>query len=240
MKNMAIVLMAMLGVCCNMNGKTTSYTSTTTDRDVKNFDAIEVSGGIDLYVSQGAEESATVTASSEELVERTRTEVENGVLKIYLEDKGWNWSDLSGGKIKVTVTFKDINDIEASGACNVKAGNTLKEKDLKVDLSGASEFSGDVAVENLDLETSGAANIKVNGIAEKTDIGASGAGTVRGFDLRTDFCSVDASGAANIKITVMKELNVDASGGSSITYKGTGVLKSDDTSGGASVRKEDD
>ncbi len=145
MKKLVLLLMSLSGVCCNMHS-TTSHTSATTDREVKNFDAIEVEGGIDVYLVQGADESVSVNATSDELLERTRTEVENGMLKIYLENKGWSFNSMGNGKVRVTVTFKDIDKIEASGACNVKANNTIKEKELKIDLSGASEFLGDVEV----------------------------------------------------------------------------------------------
>ncbi len=49
---------------------------------------------------------------------------------------GWSFNSMGNGKVRVTVTFKDIDKIEASGACNVKANNTIKEKKLKIDLSG--------------------------------------------------------------------------------------------------------
>ena len=52
-------------------------------REVKGFHAIEVGGGIDLYLSQG-NEAVAVSASEAKFRERIKTEVVNGVLKMNL------------------------------------------------------------------------------------------------------------------------------------------------------------
>jgi hypothetical protein len=44
-----------------------------------------VGDGIDLYLSQGTEESVAVSASKDEYMDRLKTEVEDGVLKIYYD-----------------------------------------------------------------------------------------------------------------------------------------------------------
>jgi len=50
-------------------------------RNVSNFHGVEISGGIDLYLSQG-EETVAVSASEAKFRDKIRTEVKNGVLKI--------------------------------------------------------------------------------------------------------------------------------------------------------------
>ncbi|MEJ7684317.1 MAG: DUF2807 domain-containing protein [Segetibacter sp.] len=51
-----------------------------------------------------------------------------------------------------------------------------------------------------------------------------------------DKCKASSSGASNIRVTVNGELNADASGGSTIYYKGAGVGKVLNTSAGASIK----
>jgi hypothetical protein len=53
-------------------------------RNVSGYHAVEVSGGIDLYLSAG-EESVAVSASETKHRDRIKTEVKNGVLKIWYE-----------------------------------------------------------------------------------------------------------------------------------------------------------
>lgn len=205
-------------------------------RHISSFSAIEVSGAIDLYLSQGNEEAVAISASSDDIRTRIRTEVKGNTLHIYLDGKGLNWKIWGNNKMKAYVTFKSLNRVEASGACNLKATSAIKVEDLKIELSGASDFSGTVNVTRLHLEAAGASNMRINGTANKATIDASGACTMKCYDLKTDHAKIDASGASNINITVNKELNAGASGGSSIFYKGTGLIREISTSGGATIK----
>lgn len=240
MKKLLVVLaLALTGTFCKGHKESSSYNDVQKVREIKNFDAIEVSGAIDLTVLQGTEEGVSVNSTSDEMVARTKTEVINGVLKIYFEDRGWNWGGQSE-KVSVKVKFIDVNRIEISGASTFLAENTIKEKGLKIDLSGASKFTGAVVVNNLKVLASGACNYKIEGKAENVKINASGASYVKAFDLQTNYCTVDASGASDIKVRVESQLEVDASGGSSVSYKGRGVVKKEDISGGASIKRIED
>lgn len=52
-------------------------------RSAKGFHTIEISDGIDLYLTQGTKEAVAVSASGNEYRDRIKVEVNNGVLKIY-------------------------------------------------------------------------------------------------------------------------------------------------------------
>jgi len=201
---------------------------------------VEVSGAIDLYLSQGKEEAAAVSASSPEALSRIITEVKNGTLHIYFDGKGWNWKNWNNNKMKAYVTFKDLSRIEASGACNVKSTEAIKVTDLRISLSGASDFSGEVTVANLKLDASGASNFKIKGSAEKMQVDASGACNVRAYELSANYAKIDASGASNVRVMVNKEMSAEASGGSNIYYRGDGLIRNISTGGGASVKRKTD
>ncbi len=204
------------------------------------FSSIELSGAIDLYLSQGTEDAVAISASSDEIKARIRTEVKGTTLHIYFDGKGLNWKTWGNNKMKAYVTFRKLSRIEASGACNIRATEVIRGEDLSIELSGASDFAGEVAFTKIKLDLSGASNVKLSGTAVSTSIEASGACTVRGYDLKTDNCKIDASGASNIYITVNKEMNAGASGGSNISYKGSGVIRDISTSGGASIKRRQD
>jgi hypothetical protein len=208
-------------------------------RIVKDFTSVEVSGAIDLYLSQGKEEAVAVSAGNQEAVSRIKTEVRNGKLHIYFDGKGWNWKTWSNNnKMKAYVTFISLHRIEASGACNVKTAEKISSDDLRVQLSGASDFTGEVKAGILKLDGSGASNFKLSGTAEKADISVSGACDVKGYDLKTEFCKIEASGASSVRVTCNKEMSAQASGGSDIFYKGAGMVRDINTSGGASVKRK--
>ncbi len=206
-------------------------------RSASGFHSIEVSGAIDLYISQGTEEAVAISASTDEIRERIRTEVRNGKLQIYFDGKGLNWRRWGNHKMKAYVTFKTLKNLEASGACNVRATETIRQPELKIEMSGASDFAGDLAIAVLKIKATGASNFKLSGSAEKMMVEASGASTIRAYDLIAEICSTEASGASNLRLTVNKELNAQASGGSTIYFKGNGLIRDFSSSGGATIKR---
>jgi hypothetical protein len=235
-----ILLLLGFGVSNAQNEKNIVVDANAEVRNISSFSAIEVSGAIDLYLSQGTEEAVAVSAAYDDIRARIRTEVKGNTLHIYLDGKGINWKTWGNNKMKAYVTFKKLGRREASGACNIKATEQIKGDDLTIELSGASDFSGTLTFAKLKLDATGASNMKIAGTAGNTAIDASGACTIKAYDLKTDICKIDASGASNIYITVNKELNAGASGGSSIYYKGTGLIRDISTGGGASIKHRAD
>ena len=239
MKRVLLAMVMGLGLitASSQNEKNIVVDANAEVRNTTGFSAIEVSGAIDLYLSQGTEDAVAISANTDEIKARIKTEVRSGTLHIYFDGKGLNWKIWGNNKMKAYVTFKTLNRLEASGACNVKATETIRQSELKMEMSGASDFTGDVVAGKLRLGASGASNIKISGTAENTTVDASGACTIKAYDLKTDMCKIDASGASNVRITVNKELNATASGGSTIFYKGTGLIRDISSSGGASIKR---
>ena len=63
----------------------------TQTRNVSGFNAIDVSTGIDLYLTMGSSEEVKIVAD-EEIIDDIKTEVRNGTLHIYMKRNNWfNW-----------------------------------------------------------------------------------------------------------------------------------------------------
>ena len=204
-------------------------------RNVSGFHAIEVGGVIDLYLSQG-EEAVAVSASKNEYRARIKTEVKNGVLKIWYE---WNSNlrfDWSNHKLKAYVSFKDIDRLEGSGGSDISIDGSIKVAKLALEISGGSDFDGKVETGELNIQASGGSDVRISGKADRLTIDASGGSDFKGYDLASDICNVEASGGSDIQVTVNKELSANASGGSDVYYKGTGLIRDLKTSG-SSIKK---
>jgi hypothetical protein len=206
-------------------------------RNVEEFNAIKVSGAIDVYLSQGNADAVAVSASEEKYRDKIITEVVNGTLKIYFDgDKlGWN---MGNKKLKAYVSFRDLYSLEAGGASSFKIDGTISGANLDVRLTGASDLNGNVKFSKIVAELTGASQIKVSGSVVNIDINATGASDVKSYDLTTDNCSVKATGASDIRLTVNKEISVNATGASSIVYKGDAVMTNVHTTGASSVSKK--
>ena len=204
-------------------------------RNVSGFHAIEVSGGIDLYLSQG-EEAVAVSASKNEYRAKIKTEIKEGVLKIWYE---WNNNlrfDWSNHKLKAYVSFKDIDRLEGSGGSDISIDGSIKVAKLALEVSGGSDFDGKVETDELKIHASGGSDVDISGKAARLTIEASGGSDFKGYDLASDICNVEASGGSDVHVTVNKELSANASGGSDVYYKGTGMIRDLKTSG-SSIKK---
>jgi hypothetical protein len=204
-------------------------------RQVGDFEGVDVSSAIDLQLSQGNENSVAVSAPGDANRAGIKTEVRKGILHIWYENK--NWFKGSGRKIRAYVSAKTLKLVSASGACDVIVNGELKSDELAIRLSGASDFKGAVRATSLKIQLSGASDISIKGSASDLSIEASGASKFKGYDLITENCRVHASGATDIKITVNKVLNAEASGATNIDYMGTGMIGDLRSSGASNIRK---
>lgn len=204
-------------------------------RNARNFHGIAVSNAFDVYLSQGNEEAVAVSASDKSDRDMIKIEVKDGILHIGL-DKGWKWNS-GNKKLKAYISFKQIDKLTVSGACDVFISGVLKANELTINQSGASDLKGKLDVKKLIVDISGASDILVSGVATQLNVEASGASDFKGFDLVTDYCDVRASGASGIRITVNKELSAHASGASDIKYKGEGLIRDLKTGGASSVSR---
>ena len=207
-------------------------------RNVSGYHGIEVSGGIDLYLSQG-EESVAISASDLKTRDRIRTEVKNGILKIWYEsDRNIHiditWKDR---KMKAYVSFKILDQLEGSGGSDISVDGTINVNSLALDISGGSDFKGDVKLKDLKVDASGGSDINISGSVNKLVIDASGGSDFKGYELSADECNLQASGGSDVYITVNKELIADASGGSDIFYKGNASVREVKSSGSSSIKK---
>jgi len=200
------------------------------------FNKINISGGIDLYLSQYETASVAVSASTDQYRQNIKTIVENNTLRIFYDGgKSWNTGNK---KMKAYVSFKTLEKIYASGACDIQVAGMIEVTALALDMNGASNFKGIVKVSNLSMQLGGASDVRISGAANTVSIESSGASDVKGYDLITEICNAKASGASDINITVNKELNARASGASDIYYKGTAVIKDMHSSGASSISKK--
>lgn len=205
-------------------------------REAKNFHGINVSSSFDVYLSQSNSEAVAVSASETKYRNRIKVEVKGGILHIRYDNEGLHWNS-GNKKLKAYISFKNIDQLTVSGACDVFITGTLKEDALTINQSGASDLKGNLDVKKLSIDLSGASDITVSGTANQLDVEASGASDFKGFDLVTEMCNARASGASDIKITVNKELSAQASGASDVRYKGEGLIRDLKTSGSSSVSR---
>lgn len=202
-----------------------------------NFTAISVSDGVDLYLMQGNEESVAVSASDEKYMERFKTEVVDGTLKIYYDYKGINWAPNEKRRLKAWVSFKTLEKLHASGGAEVNMQGSLDAGSLSMKFTSGSSFEGKITAKALTIEQNSGSAITLAGSTANFKIDVSSGAVFKGYDLVVDYCDAKASSGGGVRVTINKELNAKANSGGGIKYKGAAVIKDLDVNSGGMVKK---
>ncbi len=207
-------------------------------RHVGSFTAIDASSAIDIYISQGDEYGVAVSSEGKKVNDRIRTEVKNGVLKIWFDGKGWSdWR--TDRKMKAYVSVTTLSMVKANGACDINLMGVLKQEKLNIELGGASDMKGELDCGELTMNIHGASDTRLKGKVGSLSAKVGGASSIKGWDLVSDYCEVDASGASSINVVVNKEISAKASGASDIRIRGEGLIKDMKSSGASSISRKD-
>src|SRR6476660_4162599 len=128
------------------------------------FSKIKVSSAMKVILTQGDTESVVVSASEEKYKADIMTEVKNNTLHIYSDNNGM-WVNKTNRKLKVYVSFKQLEAITVSGASDVAVADAIKQQSLRVEVSGASTLKTAVDLNTLAIDMSGASKLAVSGRA---------------------------------------------------------------------------
>jgi hypothetical protein len=206
----------------------------TRSKEVGAFHSIDVSGAMAVRVRQGA--AGVQIQADQNLIEYVDVFTEGNTLVIKTR-RGYNLRP--SRDMVVLVSAPEYQNIDLSGASNVTGEGVLSgNRELFIKASGASEISLQVDLPKLGVDVSGSTSVVLRGQARDFHAEASGASSLKCFDLRTEVARVDLSGASDADVDVSKELTVDASGASNVSYRGNPRI-SQKVSGAGSVARVD-
>jgi hypothetical protein len=210
-------------------------------RKVPAFNAIKVSHGIELLLTHGNTEAVAVSAEEKEQRDAIKTEVTNGELRIYIEQKAMKWWKQlisKGKKPKAYVSFVKLEKIDGSSGAKITIDGSLNTAVLSFDLSSGANLRAIVKAKHLTVEQSSGGTTNISGTAENLKVNSSSGGRFNGYDLVVVKCKAEASSGGKIQLNVTNELAAYASSGGGIDYKGSGAIMDISTSSGGKVRKD--
>jgi len=206
------------------------------ERNVKGFNAIKVSTGIDLYLSMGNDESVKIVAD-DDIIDDIKTEVKDGTLLIYMKQKN-SWFNWNGNQSrKAYVTVKELVALDASSGSDVETETTLEGDELEVNVSSGADVKLQLHIKNFSIDTSSGSDAKLSGSVKYLNAEASSGSDINASDLEAAFCKAKASSGSDISLTVTEEIQAKASSGGDIVYSGNPKTKDIDESSGGDVRQ---
>ena len=238
MKSIFILLCSLLSI-----GATAQTSAQISDPNVKarslngSFSAISVSNGIQLYLTAGTEETIAVSSSDAKYEERFKTVVEEGVLKIYYDNKGLDWNVTGKRKLTAYVSFKTLKKITASGGADVIVPVPLNLDDFIMKFTSGTRFSGKIMAKELEVIQNSGSEIEISGTAQKINIEATSGAIFKGYDFAVDYCIAKATSGGAIHISINKELDAKANSGGAIRYKGEALIREVNVTSGGIVKR---
>lgn len=233
---------------------TSNNTNMGSVRTVSEFNGIEVSSGVEVEFSQNPTRNVTVKTEADKQ-QYVMTEVENGVLKIFVRNKGVR--NLNFNNLKVVVSNPKLSRLVTKSGASFRAVTPINETTLALSsnsgslVSGTFKISTNTALEvesgsnvkiNLDtksiaIDASSGSSLKLSGTASTSVISASSGSSVSAGEFVTKSAVVDASSGSSVKINTTESVTASASSAASVQYKGnpSKVTKSAQEVTGASI-----
>lgn len=198
-------------------------------RDIASFTGVQVSSGIDVYLSQGNDFDVVVEAD-ENLQEVILTEVEGKMLIVKTDRVNIR----SAKAKKVHVTLPELTALKISSAGDCIGQTPFTCQDLRISISSAGDLSLDVEADRIDLDISSSGDASLSGKAREFNVSLSSAGDLNAFDLIAEKVEVDVSSAGDARVHASDEISMQASSAGNIYYRGDArVVHSSSSSAGS-------
>lgn len=132
-------------------------------------------------------------------------------------------ADCSGAaSFSVDGVFKGDVDLELSGAANGRFKGA--GADFSAELSGACDLDAELDFATCELDCSGASGADLAGTVNRISVDGSGACSIDAGNLKSEYASVELSGACKAKVHADEELRYDIPRSCKMTYYGEARL----------------
>ncbi len=182
--------------------------------DVGDFNKLEVSRGMNVYINQGPE-TKVVLIADENLHKHIDIWVDDDKLNVTTTKMLRNAKTL-----KVQITVPDLEQIKTTSGSNVFADSTLKLSNLKLKATAGSNIRLTIEAAHTEIAANAGSNIFLNGFANSVSVKTSSGSNIKAADLTTENAEIRASSGANIWMKVNKTLKARVSSGANFFYTG--------------------
>lgn len=204
-------------------------------RQISNYQSVSVTDGIELHITQGADNTVKIIASTSDYKDKIKTVVQGNTLKVYFDykdDKNWKGLINSKERFKVFISVPSIDKLTASNGSSVIFDSYFHSNHkMYADFSAGGKLIGKISLPSASIELRGGATASLSGIVESFTIRALEGSEFNGTDLNAQSCSAFSSSASKIIVSVNKSLEAEAINKASIEFKGNATV--------AKVEKQD-
>ena len=198
----------------------------TEQRDVSDFNIVELNGAGQLIITQGSTESLEIEAE-DNIIDELTSEVQGDTLTMGYTNRFWRRSIIPNQTIIYRLNVIDLKEITLNGA-NELVIDSLETDSLQINLNGAGRVDIDeLLAQNLSVNVAGTGTVTIAGQVETQIINIDGAGNYQAGDLLTSNTEIQIDGLGNGTIWAMESLDITINGGGSLNYYGSPSVTQD-------------
>ncbi len=186
------------------------------------FESVKAEGVFNLEIKKG-KTFKVYADGNQRFVDNLDIDKSGSELKISFKDFR---SFFGRDKGTIYVTMPSLTEAVISGA-NITRISGFEEKEINLEVNGASKATIDVDAEKLELDINGASEVKLSGNGKVMQVEAGGASKLKAFDYEVSNCTIDVNGASKAEVNATDKLDAEAAGASEILYKGLPEISSD-------------
>ena len=198
--------------------------------EVPAFENIMISGEFDVKLTQSDKPSINVTVD-----EVFQKHIKVGVTNNTLNISSINFVQTFGARIEIFYT--SLKNIQLMANAKLTHADTLNADYLKIQATAASTVTLSGNFNHLICSATAGSKIVLAGYAEIAEFTIEAGSKLHALELEIQQCDIKTSSGSTAEVHVSNTLDASADSGSSIIYKGSPQMNSQNTSSGASVRK---
>ena len=200
-------------IFCNCTTFTGEQIEKTFDID-NSYTELQIENSIEVIISNEQNQISVIT--TDKLINDVVIDKINNKLRLYLK-KNFH---IYRSEIKIILPHNpNLQKVELHNASDFQSEFALINKDIDINISGASDFQCDIEADEIEIELSGSSDFKGNLIAQNINIELSGASDIEG-NITAQNTNIELSGSSDA--TLLGETNtlsIESSGASNIIKK---------------------
>ncbi len=192
------------------------------------FKELRVSSNFKLFIEEGDDYAVRLKGDDDDLQD-VYINQRGSRLELRHRDFDWDLWDTKPWQrdVAVYIRMPNLESLNLSGACEAEVSG-FNNRDMEFKLTGASEVEASVSPDFLEMTLAGASKAQLDGNARRMKASLVGASRIKGYNFKTSFTELRVQGASHAQVYVTEELEAEAGGVSSITYKGRPRVNADE------------
>lgn len=226
----------LLALCAitTMYGCTAFAQNNTTSKTIEtgHLRGVDAHSGFDVTLTQGPTSKAVISVDSR-LRPYLHAQVEDGVLNIGFNNLPRKLQRIKGRKAEVTVT--SLDKLEAHSGAQITGSGSFTADECEIDVrSGATVENINVTAKEVEVEVHSGARAVVSGSTDKLKASTASGSTADLSGLQAKDVQADASSGSSLRCCATNSIKGRASSGASVRYKGGAThISTGSSSGGA-------